>query len=115
MKPADAIRRAGSQALLHAIFEKAGHTLSKQAISLWAVKGEIPPKRELQLRRMRPWWFKRRVNGMVKQYPKPKRPPANLDQTRARQGKPPKKGGRAGKKQIKGPPFLPHTPSETEL
>jgi hypothetical protein len=111
MKPAQAIRLAGSQARLHAIFWRAGYFITKQAISLWAVKGEIPPKRQLQLRQMRPWWFKRRANGMVKN-PKPKQPPANL--ASAPGIRKIRRGGRKGKPATQGPPFRPKTYGDPE-
>jgi len=112
MKPAQAIRLAGSQTRLHAIFVKGGFKISKQAVSLWAAAGGLPPKRELQLRRLRPWWFKRR-NGMIRD-PKPKQPPDNL--AAAPGIRKVRKGGAMKKRrpEAKGPPFRPKVYGDPE-
>ncbi len=111
MKPAQAIHLAGgTQAHLQAVFKAGRFEISKQAISLWVRKGVLPPRRELQLRRLRPWWFRRR-NGMVKN-PKPRQPPANL--ASAPGIRKVRKGGAAKKKPTIGPPFRPKTYGDPE-
>ena len=115
MKPAQAIRLAGSQTRLHAIFVKGGFKISKQAVSLWAAAGGLPPKRELQLRRLRPWWFARRKrgNGVIRN-PKPKQPPDNL--AAAPGIRKVRKGGAMKKRRAQppGPPFLPGSQGNPE-
>lgn len=88
-----------------------GIVVSKQAVSLWAKEDRLPARRELQLQRIRPWWYEGEGNG-VAQMKTPrtkKKPPANLRESQ-------RKGGRGGKRKAKpeGPPFLPKTYGDPE-
>jgi hypothetical protein len=110
MKPSKAVTLAGGkQADLQRIFEKGRCPVTKQAVQQWVRRGILPPRRELQLRRIRPHWFE--ANGMGKpikikpQYPPPKRPPNNLAEARARRGK---------TKKAVGPPFRPKVYGDPE-
>jgi hypothetical protein len=58
MTPQEAIERAGSQAELMRLFSNAGWPVSRQAVSNWLARKELPPARILQLQRLKPRWFR---------------------------------------------------------
>ena len=53
----------GSPARLRDVFVSAGYLLSRQAVQQWCRNRRLPPQRELQLRRIRWYWFTGRANG----------------------------------------------------
>jgi len=98
--------------MLMAVFLKGGFTISKQAVSLWARTDTLPARRELQLRRLRPWWFRdRKVNGMAMR----RSTPAKVEKPKSPKLRKKRPANLAEAEKIKGPPFRGRSPSETEL
>jgi len=52
----------GTPSTLRAVFLRANIYITRQAVQQWVRNRRLPPQRELELRRIRPWW-NWRVNG----------------------------------------------------